>query len=267
MVGRGLRAAALACGLALPAAAGDAPARVVSMNLCTDQLALMLAAPGQLVSVSALSQDPRASVMAAEAQALPPNHGLAEEIFLLRPDLVLAGRFSSPATLDMLRRLGLRVETFDPESTLDDIRANLRRMGEVLGRDATRTIAQFDADLAALPPPATPRPRAASYGANSYAEGPDSLAGQIIAAAGFTNIAAERGLSFGGTLPLEVLMLASPDLILRGAPYPGASRAEAVLDHPGLRHLAPQHRTDRDWVCGTPRILHAITDLQKAAAP
>ncbi len=234
------------------------------MNLCTDQLALMLAAPGQLISVSALSQDPRASVMASEARTLPANHGLAEEIFLLQPDLVLAGRFSSPATLDMLRRLGLRVETFDPESTMDDIRTNLRRMGQVLGRDATRTIAQFDADLAALPRPAT-RPRAASYGANSYADGPDSLAGQIIAAAGYDNIATEQGLSFGGTLPLEVLMLSAPDLILRGAPYPGASRAEAVLDHPGLHHLAPQFRTDRDWVCGTPHILRAVAKLQQAA--
>lgn len=236
------------------------------MNLCTDQLALMLAAPGQLISVSALSQDARASVMAAKASTLPANHGLAEEIFLMRPDLVLAGRFSSPATLDMVRRLGLRVETFDPESTLDDIRANLHRMGHVLGREgtATATITQFDADLAALPRPEA-HPRAASYGANSYAEGPDSLAGQIIAAAGYDNIAAERGLSFGGTLPLEVLMLSAPDLIIRGAPYPGSSRAEAVLDHPGLRALAPQFRTDRDWVCGTPHILRAVAKLQQAA--
>jgi iron complex transport system substrate-binding protein len=46
-----MRALIAACGLlalfAAPAAA--APARVVSMNLCTDQLAMLLAAPGQLV--------------------------------------------------------------------------------------------------------------------------------------------------------------------------------------------------------------------------
>ena len=41
---------------AVPAFA-DAPARVVSMNLCTDQLAMMLAAPGQLVSVSHLATE------------------------------------------------------------------------------------------------------------------------------------------------------------------------------------------------------------------
>ena len=44
-----------AAGLALAVATSlraDAPARVVSMNLCTDQLALMLSREGQLISVS-----------------------------------------------------------------------------------------------------------------------------------------------------------------------------------------------------------------------
>jgi iron complex transport system substrate-binding protein len=40
------------------AAAADAPARVVSVNLCTDQLAMLIAAPGQLQSVSWLAADP-----------------------------------------------------------------------------------------------------------------------------------------------------------------------------------------------------------------
>ena len=49
---------------AAPAAAQEAPARVVSMNLCTDQLAMLLAAPGQLLSVSKLARDPMSSAMA-----------------------------------------------------------------------------------------------------------------------------------------------------------------------------------------------------------
>jgi iron complex transport system substrate-binding protein len=46
------------------APADTAPRRVVSINLCTDQLAMMLAAPGQLVSVSDLAADPHSSAMA-----------------------------------------------------------------------------------------------------------------------------------------------------------------------------------------------------------
>lgn len=239
------------------------------MNLCTDQLALMLAAPGQLISVSAMAQDPRASVMAAQAAALPANHGLAEEIFLMQPDLVLAGSFSTPATVALLRRLGTPVEVFAPENDLDDLRASILRMGAVLGREAQASalVARFDADLAALsaPLPGDP-PSAAMYAANGYSSGPDSLAGAIIGAAGFDQLGETLGLGIGGVVPLEVLMLARPDLLITGQPYPGASRAEEVLDHPGiraLRALGPSQVTvNRDWVCGTPHVLRAVAGLR-----
>src|SRR6056300_563463 len=58
------------------------PLRVVSMNLCTDQLAMMLADEGQLISVSDIATDPNMSPMAEAARAYPINHGQAEEIFL-----------------------------------------------------------------------------------------------------------------------------------------------------------------------------------------
>ena len=82
------------------AAFADAPARVVSMNLCTDQLAMLLAAPGQLISVSHLASDPMASTMVAEAQAYPVNRGGAEQILLMEPDLVLAGSYTSLASVE-----------------------------------------------------------------------------------------------------------------------------------------------------------------------
>ena len=51
--------ALLALLLAAPAAA--APQRIVSMNLCTDQMALLLAGPERIVSISFLGPDPAES--------------------------------------------------------------------------------------------------------------------------------------------------------------------------------------------------------------
>ena len=62
------------------AAAQDAPKRVVSMNLCTDQLAMLVADEGQLVSVSHLAIDPHMSAMIAQAAEYEINRGLAELI-------------------------------------------------------------------------------------------------------------------------------------------------------------------------------------------
>ena len=111
-----------------------APKRVVSMNACTDQMAMLIAGEGQLHSVSYLAGDPATSVLAAEAGRYAVNHGLAEEVFLMQPDLVVAGSYSTRATVELLRRLGIRVEEFEPENSFDDVRANLARMGAVLGQ-------------------------------------------------------------------------------------------------------------------------------------
>ena len=54
----GMVAAVLAVALPAPARADTAPARVASLNLCTDQLAMLIAAPGQLVSISWLARGP-----------------------------------------------------------------------------------------------------------------------------------------------------------------------------------------------------------------
>lgn len=246
------------------------PMRVVSMNLCTDQLAMLLAAPDQLHSVSYIAKDPRASAMTEEAERHVINHGLAEEIYLMRPDLVVAGTYSMRATVDMLRRLGIPVVQFDPAFSFDDVRDRITRMGEALQRQqaAKAMLADFDARLQALRTEGQHNPRAVLYYANGYTSGNNTLAGQILLAAGFVNIASEQGYLAGQNLPLEILAMTDPEAVITAHPYPGASRSEAILDHPVVRTLrqgrAGAAMTDHDWVCGTPYVLRAIEGLSEA---
>ncbi|MCC6006586.1 MAG: ABC transporter substrate-binding protein [Rhodobacteraceae bacterium] len=275
----------LALALALPVAGagagagadsqggGGAPGRVVSVNLCTDQLAMLLAAPGQLVSVSHVARDPLVSAMAEEARALPVNHGRAEEVHALRPDLVLAMTWSSPVMLSMLERLGIAVLRMPPASDFEGIRANIATLGTALGREgeAQALIARFDAGLDALRRPSETTPlRAAVLSANSFTSGAGSLAARLLEAAGMVNIASEMGLSGGGHLPLERLVMAAPDVILLAETYRGASRAEEILAHPALAVLPGVARRatmeGADWTCGTPHVLRAIAALAALAA-
>ncbi len=272
---RGFRALAAALCIAGPSQA-EAPARVVSMNLCTDQLALMLAAPGQLVSVSYLAHTGAVAPLAEAARALPANHGLAEEIYLLRPDLVLAGRYSTVATVAMLERLGIPVVRFEPEYSLDDVETALRQMGDLLGQQAQAQalIAGFRRDRAALATRlAGPGPRAVLYSARGWTGGARTLAGDILRAAGLRNLADELGLEWGGVVALESLILADPDRLILGrtATAPGWSEARALMDHPALRasraYRAGVAVNDRDWVCGTPHVLGAVARLIAGTAP
>ncbi|WP_417523546.1 ABC transporter substrate-binding protein [Marinovum sp.] len=249
------------------AEAQEAPRRVVSINLCTDQLAMLLAAPDQLHSVSFVALDRRASSMADEAQDYVINHGRAEEIYLMQPDLVLAGRYTARASVEALQNLGIPVVTFDIVSSMAGVRQSLLDMGAALGRDAAAQamVADFDSRLAALQAEVIRRPRAALYYANGFTSGRASLAHEILTAAGFDNIALEAGYEQGGKLPLEILALAAPEAVITGQSYPGTSRAEAIMDHPVVRALRAEAQgaalTDADWVCGTPHVLRAIESL------
>jgi iron complex transport system substrate-binding protein len=249
------------------ALADPAPRRVVSINLCTDQLAMMLADPGQLISVSDLAADPNSSAMAEAATAYPVNHGRAEEVYLLDPDLVLAGAYTARATVEMLRGTGIEVVEFAPASSLDDTRDRIAKMAQVLGHEArgAALIDAFDARLAALSRTGPDRPRAAIYHPNGYTLGRGTLSDDILQAAGFNNLAGEMGLQGGGTVPLERLVMAAPDLLISGTPLPGASRSEALLEHPALDRLratrAGLRITSPDWICGTPHALDAVDRL------
>ena len=240
------------------------PQRVVSMNLCTDQLAMLVADDEQLISVSALAADPLNSAMADQAEQYPLNHGRAEEIHLLDPDLVVTGRFHAGPTVDMLRRLGIPVVVFDPANSLEAIRENIARMGEVLGQPgrAAEIVRAFDQRLAMLKAPVMRPPRAALYFPNGYTRGEQTLLGDIVRTAGFANIAQDAGVKTGAHMPLERLVLAEPDVIITGSRHDGKSRSENILQHPVLETAARWDRAHQlktsDWVCGTPQALAAV---------
>lgn len=260
------RALLLALLLGPLAAQAQPPRRVVSMNLCTDQLAMLLAEPGQLVAISDVARDPVSSAMWRAAAAYPVNSGQAEAIQLFDPDLVLAGEFSAAVTLNLLRRLGVRVETFALENSFADTRGNIARMGDLLGTPdrAAALIAAMDADLGA--PSRGAQPRAVLYYANGYTSGAGTLADEILTRAGYVNIAAERGLTGLTHLPLEVLVMERPDLLILGQDYPSPALAQRLLRHPATRALAAEHTeiADNLWVCGTPLAAKAVRQLRAA---
>jgi iron complex transport system substrate-binding protein len=257
---------ALAC--TTPALA-DAPGRVVSINLCTDQLAMLLAAPGQLVSVSDLASDPQSSSMVDQAAAFAMNHGQAEEVYLMRPDLVLAGSYTALPTVDLLRRLGIKVVQVPPANSLAEAVDQVRLVGAALGQDAKAdaVATEFAAGIAAARV-SGPRHSAAFYYPNGYTTGAGTLSDEVMALTGFDNIAATAGVTGGGVLPLERLVMAAPDLIVTSTPYAGSSRAEDILAHPALRAVQGRAVTDlhtnADWVCGSPYILRAIGQMVQA---
>lgn len=249
-----------------------APSRVVSMNLCTDHLAYRLAGPGQLISVSYLSGDPSSSLIADEIPEEKFNHGLAEEILRLKPDLVVAGTYSTRTTVQLLRRLGVRVEEFEPARNFDDIVENIRRMGQLLAQEeaASALIHEFEEKLkiAALRNETPDRqPLLGIYSMNSYVAGAASLESKMTEAAGFRHMGSELGMTGSGRLSLESLILTNPNYLMTWHRRGDIStRSNEMLRHPALTNWFAEDRRlyldERNWICGTPNVMDGIIALQ-----
>jgi len=263
--------------LPLKALASDALPKVMSLNLCTDQLAMALADPAQLMSVSFLARDRTISPMWREAQNFPVNHGIAEEVFLEQPDLVVTGTFSQHNTTFLLRRVGLPVEEFDFAMTLETIPGEIRRMGALLHQQekAEKLASDFAASLDAIEKQqCEPKPTILAFEQNGISPGKETLADSVFRAAGFRNLAAEAGLVGAAPFPLELVVAQEPDVIVVQASEDEAPTLGAyVLRHPAMKHL--NSRIDAflppgSWACNGPLIIDAVkalAELRQKVAP
>ena len=121
-------AALSAAGLAPAADTVSKPHRIVSMNLCTDEPVLRLADRRNISSVTWQARDRDNSNVADLARDVPINHGVAEEILPLNPDLVLAGIYTTRAPVALLKRAGMRVVDTDVPRSFEDVRQQYREV-------------------------------------------------------------------------------------------------------------------------------------------
>lgn len=249
------------------------PERVMSLNVCTDQLAMLLARPGQLTSVSELAADPGLSFNWAMAADLPRNRGLAEEVLVGRPDVVVTGAYSLHNTTPLLKRLGYRVEEFEYAQTLDTIPREIRRMGDILGSAgaAEEMAAGFERDLKKVEERRCRRPPTAiAYEQNGIAMGAGTLVDSAIEAAGIKNLAADLGYSGMTPFPLELVVRHRPDIIILPEPLARTpALADLAAQHPAIAALGSGtvriHLPRGSTSCGGPFVIEAVKALADAS--
>lgn len=254
------------------ASAAAEPTRIVSLNLCTDQLLVDLVGRERIQALSHLAADRALSAIADRVGGVKLVRGTAEEVLALAPDLVIAGEYSTPATVSLLRRLGIDVLVVPMASDFTGIRQAIRLIADRTNtvQRGEELIAAFDARLdAARPSDRARRPTALAYQINSLTAGAGSLLDAALEAAGYRNLARSLSLGPGGRLPLETLLTRPPDLVvLAHLPDAFTSVTADNLRHPALRDLLGRRAyvaLDMPlWLCGTPFIAEAVERLASA---
>src|SRR5262245_22912665 len=162
------------------------PRRIVSLNMCVDELVLRLADPRNVASVTWLSRDPDNSNVAELAASIPVNHGLAEEIIPLNPDLVIAGIYTARPAVAMLKRTGAPLAEVGVPKKLGEVRQQIRDIAGLVGEreKGESVVGAMDASLATLPTASSSRPRAIVLNPNGATVGKGTLVDEIMTRAG-----------------------------------------------------------------------------------
>lgn len=262
---------AILVGVAPVSSSASPPHRVVSINLCADQLTVLLAHPGPLVSVTHLSPRPSQSYVADRIGGLTINHGRAEEVLALEPDLVVAGLYAARPAVALLERIGVAVIDLPIPESFDAIRKQTRLLAERLGVEGRgeALIADMDQRLARAATDGEPRRRAFVLGTNGFTSGAGTLVDDVLQAAGLYNIARhDLGIVGFARVSLEQIVATQPDLVIVNQP----SAASPSLAREFLRHPAFRAFEDRLvaidpslWTCGGPYTAEAVEFLARYA--
>lgn len=254
----------LAASLALALPAEAAPVRVASLNLCTDELVLLLAAPDQIVTVTHLSQDPSETPLWRLGRRYPRNDGSLMSAVSVRPDLLVTMGGGARDRLRIAERLGIATVDLPFAMSLDDVAANIRRLAAALGRPAAGAalVARMAVLRRSVPPT---RIDTIWLGGGGRTVSPEGLEGQWMALAGLT----QRQLR-GDRVSLETLIAAPPRILLRSDYRQGQySGQQRWLSHPAA-YRARSARTiptdGRRWTCMGPLLIDEVMRLRREIA-
>jgi len=251
-----------------PVSAAGLP-RIASMNLCADQLLLSLADGEQILGLSRYARERSESFAADDAKRFRILSGGAEDILQLRPDIVVASQFDKRSTRELLKEKGLHLAEFGVPRNLDEVKAQIREMGDLVGHPdrANAEIARLDDAIAqARQVVAAKHYRVLALSRRGWVTGRESLLSSLLAETGLFNAADDLGITFGGYASLEAIVNLKPDLIVVSE---AGDRAEddgrAFLLHPALERFYPPSRRivipDRLTVCGGVMLADALQRL------
>ena len=251
----------------------DTAPRIISTNVCIDNILINIFGTEHVVAVSNLVDD----ALYSQVKFLDPSIERisfdAEEILRLKPSLVLISNFSNHRVVNILKDSGVNMVTVPFATKLSDISKNIQIIGTALKQHAKAKIAAdaIDQHIGETMPDAGVF--ALHVTSNNYIYGKNSLIGDAIRYAGLS-ASDQRGFGANpGFYNSERIIASNPDYLIIDDINAGAGDTVAsdgvnspnLRDdryHPALQAAYPaQQRIKIDprlWSCAhqqTPQII------------
>lgn len=246
------------------------PRKIVSINLCSDELLLQLVGPERVAALTKFSDDPEVSTVAFRAKGVKKIRGGIESVQSCEPDLLVGGRFSQKETLRFFDRSGVPVVALSIPKDFDDIYADIRKLAGAVGETekGEEIIRGMQTELVKLKPAAGVKKRAVFFQSDHYVPGAGTFENAVMEAAGLRNIAAELGIRDYGRMGLEELIRARPEVIIFSSEQTKNRTVRGeVLSHPAIKKALPGVKTvtlpTLYLNCGSPASVEAVRILVK----
>lgn len=242
--------------------------RIVSLDYCADQYVLKLVGRDRIAAVSP-DASAEFSYMRAAARGLPNVRPQAEDVLLLKPDLIVRSYGGGPSAAALFERAGVPVLQLGYAPDLTGIRTLLIDVATGLG-ERTKGMAMataFDARLAALKRGSSGK-SALYVTPGGVTTGPGSIVDEMLRAGGLKNFQTAAGW---GPLPLERLAYAKPDVVAAAffdtrwnRPDPWSAAAHPVVGR-ALKGLPTAELPGAWTACGGWFVLDAVERLARVA--
>jgi iron complex transport system substrate-binding protein len=262
--------ATLAAACHRPHAPPSSVRRVLSLAPSSTEILFALGAGALVVGVDQFSDfPPAARALPRVGSDLQPS---IERMLALDPDVVFLATTANSAPLAAeLERLGRRV-VVSRADTLDDVFADIARIGAAVGRDAAPLCAQLRARVARVRARVAtgPRPRTlvVVWTDPLSVAGGHSFVDDAIEAAGGYDVAADSPQPYP-QYSLERLLARAPEVIVVGS-HGDAPPLAPLLAHPSLPAVRDRrvHRVDQDLLFRPgPRLVDGIETLARLLHP
>lgn len=240
-----------------------APQRIVSRNLCADQLVLALADRGQIAGLTVNARDPQMSAEASKARGLRLLGISAEQILVIEPDLVVG--LPGDAANGVLRGRNYPTLALANADSLSSIFRSILDTAAAVGHPTRgeAMVARMRHELAAIGRPGRGRV-AAYYQRRGFVTGSGTLVDELMRRVGLVNLATKLGKPPLSRMSLEEMVAARPDfLIVESATDQIADQGSEMLHHPALAGI-PRISIPQAWtVCGGPAYVLAARTIAR----
>ena len=244
--------------------AASAALKVASLNLCTDELLLLLADDAQIASVTHLATQQSETALWHKARRHRVNDGSLLSVAGLKPDLVLTMRGGARESSSIARRLGMRVVVLPYPQSLTDIEVGVVQVAAQLGKEerGRQVLRQLNQLRRTAPKAGVDTIWLGGGGRSMAATG---LASDWMRLAGLR----QRQLQ-GDRVSLEQLLVTPPKVLLRSDYRAGEySGEQRWMSHPLARRTRAGKTlaTDgRRWTCMGPSLVPEILRLRRELA-